>query len=74
MNYEIYQITPEAHGHGTFFFTSCGHQMYSVRDEKAYHGCLCPGCFSKGKQTILYIAGSKEAKEKCKGKYVGGIK
>ena len=64
MNYALYHTTPEIHGKGTFFFTSCGHQMYSVRNEMAYHGCLCPGCLYKGKQTTLYIAGSEEAKEK----------
>ena len=63
MNIATYQATPEKHGNGTFFFTDCGHNMYSVRDDMAYHGCLCPACFSKGIQTILYIRGSKEANE-----------
>jgi hypothetical protein len=59
-----YVATPEAHGHGTYFFTDCGHEMYSVKnDYNAYHRCLCPGCFYKGKQTVLYIRGSKEANE-----------
>lgn len=64
MNYATYHTTPEAHGNGTFFFTSCGHKMYSVRNDMAYHGCLCPGCLFKGKYTTLYIAGSKEARGK----------
>ena len=55
MNMATYQTTPEKHGNGTFFFTDCGHNMYSVRDDMAYHRCLCPTCFSKGIQTILYI-------------------
>ena len=40
MNIATYQVTPEKHGNGTFFFTDCGHNMYSVRDNMAYHGCL----------------------------------
>ena len=63
MNIATYQVTPEKHGNGTFFFTDCGHNMYSVRDDMAYHRCLCPACFSKGVQTILYIRDSKEANE-----------
>lgn len=59
-----YQATPEKHGRGTYFFTDCGHTMYSVKDDDmAYHGCLCPGCFSRGRETLLYIRGSKEANE-----------
>lgn len=58
-----YQTTPEKHGIGTFFFTDCGHKMYSVKGEKAYHGCLCPACLYKGMQRVLYIRGSKEANE-----------
>lgn len=63
VNIATYQTTEEKHGSGTFFFTDCGHNMYSVRDDMAYHGCLCPACFSKGIQTILYIRGSKESNE-----------
>ena len=63
MNIATYQATPEKHGNGTFFFTDCGHRMYSVRNDMAYHGCLCPGCLYKGVQTTLYIRGSKEANE-----------
>lgn len=65
MNIATYQATSEKHGHGTFFFTDCGHQMYSViNDYAAYHGCLCPGCMYKGKkETVLYMRGSKEANE-----------
>lgn len=37
--------------------------MYSIKDEMAYHGCLCPACLWKGIQRTLYIRGSKEANE-----------
>lgn len=37
MEIGTYQAIPEKRGHGTFFFTSCGHKMYSVRDEMAYN-------------------------------------
>ena len=63
MNIATYQATPEKHGNGTFFFTDCGHRMYSVRDNMAYHGCLCPGCMCNGIRRTLYIRGSKEANE-----------
>ena len=63
MDIATYQTTPELHGNGTFFFTDCGHKMYSVKDERAYHGRLCPNCLYNGKQTTLYIRGSKEANE-----------
>lgn len=63
MEIVTYQTTPELHGNGTFFFTDCGHKMYSVKDNMAYHGCLCSGCLYNGKKTILYIRGSKEANE-----------
>jgi len=58
-----YRVTPELHGNGTYFFTDCGHRMYSVKDKMAYHGCYCPGCFYSGIITVLYIRGSKEANE-----------
>lgn len=63
MEIETYQTTPETNGNGTYFFTDCGNRMYSVRDEMAYHGCLCTACLYRGKQVILYIRGSKEANE-----------
>lgn len=63
MEIATYQVTPEKHSEGFFFFTDCGHKMYSIKDKMDYHGCLCPGCLSNGKQTILYIRGSKEANE-----------
>lgn len=63
MDIATYQTTSEKHGNGTFFFTDCGHKIYSVKDKMAYHGCLCPGCFWEGIQTTLYIRGSKEANE-----------
>ena len=63
MEIATYQTTPEKHGRGTYFFTDCGHRMYSVKDDMAYHGCLCPGCMWKGIQRTLYIRGSKEANE-----------
>lgn len=63
-NIETYQATPEKNGNGTFFFTDCGNRMYSVsNDVMAYQGCLCPGCLYKGKQTTLYMRGSKEAND-----------
>lgn len=61
MNIATYQATPSRDGNGTFFFTDCGHEMYSVKDDMAYHGSLCPGCSNKGLRTVLYIRGSKEA-------------
>ena len=61
MNIATYQTTEEKHGNGYFFFTDCGHNMYSVRDDMAYHGCLCSGCMCNGIQRTLYIRGSKEA-------------
>ena len=64
MNIATYQTTPERHGNGTYFFTDCGHRMFSINNNnRQYHGCLCPACFSKGIQTILYIRGSKESNE-----------
>lgn len=62
MNIATYQATPEVHGKGYYFYTSCGHELYSVKDEMAYHGCLCPACFAHGRETVLYMHGSKEAK------------
>lgn len=61
MNIATYQTTPEKHDKETFFFTNCGHNMYSIRDSMAYHGYLCPGCLYKGIHTTLYIRGSEEA-------------
>ena len=61
MNYATYQTTPSKDGKGTFYFTDCGHEMYSVKGPEAYHGCLCPGCAYKHIDTILYICGSEEA-------------
>ena len=45
------------------FLQIVGHRMYSVRDNMAYHGCLCPGCMYNGIQRTLYIRGSEEANE-----------
>lgn len=67
-----YQTTPAVNGKGTFFFTDCGHSMYSIRDAMSYHGCLCPGCFYHGIQRVLYIRGSKEANELWDKKLNGG--
>ena len=62
MNIATYQTTPEKHGNGTYFFTDCGHRMFSINNNnRQYHGCLCPGCLYKGIQTTLYIRGSEEA-------------
>ena len=63
MQIATYQATSENYGNGTFFFTDCGHRMYSIRDDMAYHGCLCLACLRKGIQRTLYIRGSKEANE-----------
>lgn len=63
MEIETYQITPAKNGKGTFFYTDCGNRMYSINDEMAYHGKLCPACFLKSKYVTLYIRGSKEANE-----------
>lgn len=63
MEIATYQITPEKNGNGTYFFTDCAHWMFSIKDQMAYHGCLCPGCLYDGKITTLYIRGSKEANE-----------
>lgn len=63
MDIETYQITREKNGNGTFFFTDCGNQMYSIKDEMAYHGVLCPKCLMQGKLVTLYIRGSKESNE-----------
>lgn len=68
MNIATYQTTPEVHGIGTFFFTDCHHRFYSIRNKESYHGCLCPGCFSKGILTPLYIRDSKEANDYWKEK------
>ena len=64
MKTAIYDTSPEINGNGTFFFTECGHKMYSVKDDMAYHGCLCPGCLTKGKQTILYKNRIKRSNDK----------
>ena len=61
MNQTTYQTTPSKNGKGTFYFTDCGHQMYSVMGPEAYHGCICPECRYKNIDTILYIRGSEEA-------------
>lgn len=58
-----YQTTPSKDGNGTFFFTDCGHRMYSVNNEMAYHKCLCPACFMNNIMTTLYARGSEEANE-----------
>lgn len=63
MEIETYQTTQEVNGNGTYFFTDCGHKMYSIKDKLAYHGCLCPGCLYNGIQRTLYIRGSEEANE-----------
>lgn len=72
MNIATYQTTPEKHGNGTFFFTDCGYRMYSIRDDMAYHGCLCPGCMCNGIQRTLYIRGSEEANEYWDNKLKNG--
>lgn len=32
MEFATYQIIPEQNGNGTYFFTDCGHWMFSIRD------------------------------------------
>ena len=44
MNQATYQTTPSKNGKGTFYFTDCGHQMYSVIGPEAYHGCRNDNC------------------------------
>ena len=61
MEIATYRTTPEVNGNGTCFFTDCGHWMFSIRGQMAYHACLCPGCLYIVKSTTLYIRGSKEA-------------
>lgn len=61
MEIGTYQTAPETYGRGTIFFADCGHRMFSVKDEMAYHGCYCPACWNKGVHRVLYIRGSKEA-------------
>lgn len=78
MNYATYQTTPSKNDKGTFYFSDCGHQMYSVKGPEAYHGCLCPGCMHKHVYTTLYIRGSDEAnkimEDKIKnGQYISSI-
>lgn len=53
-------IARPSKGGGTFFFTDCGHRMYSVKQETAYHGCLCPACLMNNVYTILYQHGSDQ--------------
>lgn len=60
---ETYRVTLEKNGQGTYFFTDCGNRMYSINNEMAYHGKLCPSCLCKGKRVTLYIRGSKESNE-----------
>ena len=62
---ETYQTTGCSNGSiGTFFFTDCGNRMYTnSNNDMKYHGALCPKCLSEGKQVVLYLRGTKEAKE-----------
>lgn len=59
--FETYQYAPEHHGRGMFYYTDCGNRMYSIRDDMAYHGRICPKC-----GRTLYIRGSEEAKKVMK--------
>lgn len=62
MKYATYKTTPSKNGKGTFYFTDCGHRLFSVRGPDTYHGRLCPACLDlKGVETTLYIRRSKEA-------------
>lgn len=60
-NYDTYQTTTSKDSVGTFYFTDCGHKIYSRKGPEAYHGKLCPRCLCKGVRTTLYIRGSEEA-------------
>ena len=31
MEFATYQTTPEENGNGTYFYTDCGHWLYSIR-------------------------------------------
>lgn len=62
MKYATYQTTSSKNGKGTYYFTDCGHRLFSVGDPDAYHGRLCPACLNlKDVETTLFIRGSKEA-------------
>lgn len=64
MGFATYATSSEKNGHGTFYFTDCGHRLFDIsRGPEAYHGYLCPGCLCKGIQTTLYMRGSEEAKK-----------
>ena len=56
-----YRVLPCKSGEGTFFYTDCGHKMYSVDNEMTYHGKLCPACFQKNIYTTLYLRGTEES-------------
>lgn len=60
-----YTTREEAHGKGMFFYTRCcGNRMYSVRnDPMLYHGAYCPKCYWEGKNIILYMTDTEEAKD-----------
>ena len=61
---ETYCCTAEKNGRGTFFFTDCGNQMYSVsNDWKEYHEKLCPRC-----GRVLYLRGTDEANKIVRSK------
>ena len=55
MEVETYRVAPEKHGKGTYFITDCGNTMYSVKDEMAYNGCLCPKCLIHILQVASYV-------------------
>lgn len=68
MEYALYQVTPEKHNRGTYFYTSCcNNMMYNINNEPMlYHGKLCPKCLNKNRTVTLYYDKSEDAFEKRK--------
>lgn len=66
-----YQYLEEAHGNGMFFYTDCcGNRMYSVNNNPMlYHGKICPKCFWRGKNVVLYLRGTEEGIRVFKDKW-----
>lgn len=60
MRTATYQVIPEKHGRGVFIYTSCGHQMYSIRDEMAYHGVYALPVFKMERKLHFIFRGQKK--------------
>ena len=55
-NIATYKTAPAKGGRGTYYYTTCGHLLYSVKGPEAYHGCICPACWRlKNRETVLYM-------------------